>query len=104
MNKIDKEGTLILKTAEEYLNIFTKEKHVSIKYDDALNAVKQAQLDTINLVVKECAENAKTDRIVISRTHTIGGSYNEFGYIVDKQSIIEISNKLKQQIQNENFL
>lgn len=43
-----------------------------------------------NQAIKDAAENAEVKSIVIGRTHTLYGAYNEFGYVVDKDSILKL--------------
>ena len=90
-----------LKTAEEYINNVHKygspnQDFHYCDYSKTLELIKQIQKDTIDYVVKECAENAYCDLI-----HPPDDEYPELEeseYMVVKSSILSVADKLKKEI------
>ena len=75
-----------LKTAEEYI----KENHLIVGYG-TIDFLKQIQKDTIDYVVKECAEIAKASEYW-------GNNIVEPELVVNKHEILLVADKLKKEI------
>jgi len=55
-----------------------------------LDAMEEYGVSMYNQAIESASTNAEVERIVIGRTHSISGAWNEFGYIINKQSILKL--------------
>ena len=97
-----------LKSAEEYLeeectrtlaesgNPWYENGIYDGRHDEILNAIKQAQIDAIEATAERCAEEAKL------KGYVAYSDKNESYIKVDKQSILNVATKMKEELNETN--
>lgn len=96
-----KKAEIYLKKANEFYRCNIRAEDIYVNEEAALKAIKAAQIDAIEETVKRCAEVAELkefnktpqDRKSIS---------NDMGdiYAVDKESILQVAEQLKKELEN----
>ena len=92
-----------LKTPEEYIketfgwNHETSDLTHYVSYWKGL--IKQAQIDAIQIAVEMCAEEASLIKDPDQDFRLTGDEY--YDYIIDKQSILNVANKLKEELNGD---
>ncbi|HWR94114.1 MAG TPA: hypothetical protein VN192_02820 [Flavobacterium sp.] len=82
-----------MKKPEYYLSIGEKDFINCCDYDDALNAIEQAQKEAYNEAIKAAANAAEVKEITVCQFTDFCGTTEIKDYIVDKDSILKLKMK-----------